>query len=120
MGEPEWLTNLRTEALKKAEQLPLPKADKPIYQIEFQQFFQASRRERRYFLSDELAEEIKSLVNLQEEEQSLYIQRNNRPSILKVSKEMQEQGVIFMDILPRRRAWRSSAEVFYERRRESG
>lgn len=99
MGEPEWLTNLRTEALKKAEQLPLPKADKTdISNWNFSNFSKHLVESEDISSLDELAEEIKSLVNLQEEEQSLYIQRNNRPSILKVSKEMQEQGVIFMDI----------------------
>lgn len=99
MGEPEWLTNLRTEALKKAEQLPLPKADKTdISNWNFSNFSKHLVESEDISSLDELAEEIKSLVNLQEEEQSLYIQRNNRPSILKVSKEMQDQGVIFMDI----------------------
>ena len=99
MGEPEWLTNLRTEALKKAEQLPLPKADKTdISNWNFSNFSKHLVESEDISSLDELAEEIKSLVNLQEEEQSLYIQRNNCPSILKVSKEMQDQGVIFMDI----------------------
>ena len=35
---------------------------------------------------------------LKNSNQSLYIQRNNRPTFLSVSKELKENGVIFTDI----------------------
>ena len=47
---------------------------------------------------NELPEEVKTLIDLEAAEQNLYIQRNNRPSYLSVSKDVQSKGVIFTDI----------------------
>lgn len=47
----------------------------------------------------ELPEEAKALVDLEDTDQSLYIQRNNTPAFLSLSNELKDKGVIFTDIL---------------------
>jgi Fe-S cluster assembly protein SufD len=99
MGEPEWLTNLRTEAILNADTLPLPKVDKTkIDKWNFTQFEKHIVQSEDYASLNDLPEDIKSLINSEDSEKNLYIQRNNRPSILSVSKELQDKGVIFVDI----------------------
>lgn len=99
MGEPAWLTELRINALANAENLPMPKPDKTnITKWNFTQFDKHIVGSEDYSSLSELPEEIKSLINLEAADQNLYIQRNNRPTYLSVSKELQEKGVIFTDI----------------------
>lgn len=99
MGEPDWLTNLRLEALEKAEDLPLPKPDKTkINNWNFTDFEKHIVQSDDFASLNDLPEEVRTLVNLQDSDQNLYIQRNNRPSVLNVSKELQEKGIIFVDI----------------------
>lgn len=99
MAEPAWLTELRVEALEKADHLPMPKPDKTnISKWNFTQFDKHIVSSEDFSSLNELPEEVKSLVNLEAADQNLYIQRNNRPTYLAVSKELQEKGVIFTDI----------------------
>ncbi|MFO1445269.1 Fe-S cluster assembly protein SufD [Bacillus sp. Bva_UNVM-123] len=99
MAEPAWLTELRVDALEKADHLPMPKPDKTnISKWNFTQFDKHIVSSEDFSSLNELPEEVKSLVNLEAADQNLYIQRNNRPTYLAVSKELQETGVIFTDI----------------------
>jgi Fe-S cluster assembly protein SufD len=99
MGEPAWLTELRAAALADAENLPMPKPDKTkIDKWNFTQFTKHLVASEDYTSLNELPEDVRSLINLEAQEQSLYIQRNNRPTHLSVTKELQEKGVIFTDI----------------------
>lgn len=99
MGEPEWLTALRLEALEKAESLPLPRPDKTkIDKWNFTQFDKHIVKSDDFASLHDLPEDVRALVDVEATNQNLYIQRNNRPSILSVSKELQEKGVIFVDI----------------------
>ncbi|MEQ2527215.1 Fe-S cluster assembly protein SufD [Bacillaceae bacterium CLA-AA-H227] len=99
MGEPEWLTALRLEALESVETLPLPRPDKTkIDKWNFTQFEKHIVKSDDFASLHDLPFDVKALVDVDVEEQNLYIQRNNRPSVLKVSKELQEKGVIFVDI----------------------
>ncbi len=114
MGEPEWLTALRTEALDMAEELPLPKPDKTnITRWNFTQFEKHIVPSDDFSSLNDLPEEIRTLVNLQESDQTLYIQRNNRPSSLRVSKELQEKGVIFMDIFTAAREYGDLLQKYF-------
>ncbi|WP_075982785.1 Fe-S cluster assembly protein SufD [Bacillus massilinigeriensis] len=99
MGEPAWLTELRLDALSKVDTLPLPKVDKTkIVKWNFTQF------EKHIVKSDDLSdlsdlpEDVKALIDIDTHNSNLYIQRNNRPTILSVSDELKENGVIFVDI----------------------
>ena len=59
--------------------------------------FQTHTVESEAFASlEELPEEIKSII---EENENLYIQRNNTPAHINLSANVKEQGVIFTDIL---------------------
>lgn len=99
MGEPEWLTTLRLAALENVDTLPLPRPDKTkIDKWNFTQFDKHIVKSDDFPTLNALPEEVKALVDIEGDDQNLYIQRNNRPSILSVSKELQEQGVIFVDI----------------------
>lgn len=99
MGEPAWFTELRIEALEKADTLPLPRPDKTkIDKWNFTQFEKHIVKSDDFTSLNDLPEEVRTLVDIEASNQNLYIQRNNRPSILSVSKELQEKGVIFVDI----------------------
>lgn len=99
MGEPAWLTELRIEALELAEDLPLPIIDKTkIDKWNFTGIGKHIVKSDNFATFQDLPEVVKTLINVEESDQSLYIQRNNRPTLLSLSKELQEKGVIFTDI----------------------
>lgn len=99
MGEPAWLTDLRLEALASVDTLPLPNPDKTkITNWNFTQFEKHLVKSDDFSSLQELPAEVQTLIDLEANNQNLYIQRNNRPSILTVSKELQDKGVIFVDI----------------------
>ncbi|MBA4536916.1 Fe-S cluster assembly protein SufD [Bacillus aquiflavi] len=97
--EPAWFTELRLQALEKAEQLPMPKPDKTkIDKWNFTQFKHHVVSSNRYESLNELPEQLKILIDVDKESKNLYIQRNNTPAYLSLSPELQEKGVIFTDI----------------------
>ncbi|MBU8880815.1 Fe-S cluster assembly protein SufD [Bacillus sp. FJAT-29790] len=99
MGEPAWLTEVRLNALANADNLPMPKPDKTrIDKWNFTQFDKHIVGSEDFSSLAELPEEVKTLIDLEAAEQNLYIQRNNRPTYISVTKELQEKGVIFTDI----------------------
>ncbi len=99
LGEPGWLLDLRLQALAKVEELPMPKPDKTkIDKWNFTQFKNHVVKSAPFTSLEELPEEVKSLVDLNEENKNLYIQRDNTPAFLVLSDELKEQGVIFTDI----------------------
>ncbi|WP_335870298.1 Fe-S cluster assembly protein SufD [Bacillus sp. 2205SS5-2] len=99
LGEPEWLTSLRKEAYEKAEDLPMPKPDKTkIDKWNFTSFETHDVKSPAFTSIDELPLAVKELLNNKEEAQNIYIQRNNTPSLVSLSPELKEQGVIFTDI----------------------
>lgn len=96
-NDPAWLSELRIQAFSELEKLPMPKPDKT--KIDKWNFtsFQTHTVESEAFASlEELPEEIKSII---EENENLYIQRNNTPTHINLSANVKEQGVIFTDIL---------------------
>ncbi|MGM0777610.1 MAG: Fe-S cluster assembly protein SufD [Bacillota bacterium] len=99
MGEPAWLTELRLNALADAESLPMPKPDKTkIAKWNFTQFEKHIVGSEDFASLNDLPEDVRNLIDTEAGDQNLYIQRNNRPTHLSVSKELQEKGVIFTDI----------------------
>lgn len=96
-NDPAWLSELRIQAFSELEKLPMPKPDKT--KIDKWNFtsFQTHTVESEAFASlEELPEEIKSII---EDNENLYIQRNNTPAHINLSANVKEQGVIFTDIL---------------------
>lgn len=97
-NEPKWFTDLRAAAIEKASVLPMPKPDKTnISKWNFIEFPKHTV-ESDSFQLEELPEEVKELIDIDNQE-NLYIQRNNTPAFLKVSEELKAQGVIFTDFL---------------------
>jgi len=97
-NEPKWFTDLRAAALEKAVDLPMPKPDKTnIEKWDFINFPKHTVKSE-LFAIEELPEEVKELIDVEQQE-NLYVQRNNTPVILKLSDELKSQGVIFTDFL---------------------
>ena len=95
-NEPSWLSELRIKAFSGLEELPMLRPDKT--KIDKWNFtsFQSHTVESEAFASlEELPKEIKSII---EENDNLYIQRNNTPAHINLSAEIKAQGVIFTDI----------------------
>lgn len=97
--EPAWLQDLRLEALEKAKDLPLPKPDKTkITNWNFTRFDKHTVENKPLDSLDDLSDEVKSLIDLGNEDKTLYVQRDQTPAYLSLSKELQDKGVIFTDI----------------------
>lgn len=96
--EPSWMTDIRLTAFGELESLPMPKPDKT--KIDNWNFIEFPTHivESNVFASlDELPEEVKVLVNT-EEQKNIYIQHNNTPAFVSLSDELKEKGVILTDI----------------------
>ncbi len=99
MGEPTWLTDLRIQALEQAEELPLPIAEKTkIEKWNFSQFDKHIVKSEDFTSFDQLPDQVKVLIDVNNSNQSLYIQRNNRPTLISLSAELKESGAIFTDL----------------------
>ncbi|HEY4554290.1 MAG TPA: Fe-S cluster assembly protein SufD [Bacillaceae bacterium] len=97
-GEPGWFTELRLQALAKADELSLPKPDKTKINKWNLTEFSSHKAEGSVFASlEDLPEAVKTIIN-QEENQNLYIQHNQTAAYQSLSSELKEQGVIFTDI----------------------
>ncbi|MFD2680209.1 Fe-S cluster assembly protein SufD [Bacillus seohaeanensis] len=100
LGEPEWFTKMRTDAFEKANELGLPKPDKTkIDKWNFTGFQKHTVKSDAYQTLNELPEQAQSLIDLDNENKNLYVQRNNTPAFLSLSKDLESKGVIFTDIL---------------------
>lgn len=109
-NEPEWLLNLRLAAFNKAADLPLPKPDKTkIDKWNFTEFGAHSVQSAAYTQLTQLPQAAQAVIGEETASQNIYVQRNNTPSILNVSAELKEAGVIFTDFST---AAREYGEVF--------
>jgi Fe-S cluster assembly protein SufD len=98
-GEPQWFTELRLNALQKAEDLPMPRPDKTrITNWNFTQFEQHALDSDTYKSLDQLPDAVKSIIEAEQTNKSLYIQHNQTPAFLSLSDDLTSQGVIFTDI----------------------
>ncbi|MDQ0412648.1 Fe-S cluster assembly protein SufD [Mesobacillus stamsii] len=114
MNEPAWLTELRVQSLAIAEDLSLPRPEKTkIDKWNFTQFEKLLVKSDIFSAVDDLPEEVKSLVDMEAKDSSLYVQRNNKPAYLQLSKEMQEQGVIFTDIFTAAREYSDLLKKYF-------
>lgn len=95
--EPSWFAEYRVQALLAAENLPMPTPDKTkIDKWNFTNFPVHAVESKPFASLAELPEEVKAIVN--DDQKSVYIQRNNTPAFLQISDELAAQGVIFTDI----------------------
>ncbi|WP_146553454.1 Fe-S cluster assembly protein SufD [Rummeliibacillus sp. SL167] len=98
-NEPSWLTELRERALADVETLPMVKPDKTnVEKWNFTEFPAHTVESSTYASLEELPEEVKAIVDA-EGQHNIYIQHNNTPAYLQLSKELASKGVILTDIL---------------------
>ncbi|OCA84825.1 Fe-S cluster assembly protein SufD [Pradoshia sp. D12] len=97
-SEPAWLESFRLDALSASAELPMPRPDKTkIDKWQLEDMKVNSVTSETFTSIDELAEDVKKLIN-PDENRSLYVQRNNTAAYLTVSQELKDKGVIFTDI----------------------
>ncbi|MBT2574792.1 Fe-S cluster assembly protein SufD [Bacillus sp. ISL-51] len=112
--EPAWLKNLRLQALEKAEDLPLPKPDKTkITNWNFTKFNKHTVENAPLSSLEDLADEAKALIDIENEDKTLYVQRDQTPAFLSLSKELKDKGVIFTDILTAAREHSDLVEKYF-------
>ncbi|MGG0156630.1 Fe-S cluster assembly protein SufD [Bacillus velezensis] len=112
--EPVWLKNLRLQALEKAEDLPLPKPDKTkITNWNFTKFNKHTVENAPLASLEDLADEAKALIDIENEDKTLYVQRDQTPAFLSLSKELKDKGVIFTDILTAAREHSDLVEKYF-------
>ncbi|EQB37344.1 MULTISPECIES: Fe-S cluster assembly protein SufD [Virgibacillus] len=97
-NEPEWMRELRLQALEQADALELPKPDKTkIGKWNFSQFKHTAPGDAIQSLS-ELPSELQEFLDQDNLPENLLIQRNHSVAYSTLSKDLQDKGVIFTDI----------------------
>mgnify|MGYP001339316167 CR=1 FL=1 len=97
-NEPDWMRSLRLEAFDQAEGLELPKPDKTnITRWNFHRFKHMAEGKTIESLND-LPTEINDLFDQNNIPENIIIQRNQTVAYKSLSKELQDQEVIFTDI----------------------
>ncbi|MFD0692522.1 Fe-S cluster assembly protein SufD [Paenibacillus sp. GCM10027628] len=92
--EPEWMTSLRTEGLKLAESLELPKLEKTRIDRWSISSYGSYKAQAPLASLDELPEAARGLAN----PDNLIVQRNSGIVHKQVSEQLKQQGVIFTDL----------------------
>ncbi len=97
-NEPAAFADFRVAAIEKAATLELPKPDRTnISKWNFIDFPAHTVESAPFASLYEVPAEVKAVIDAETQE-NLYIQRNNTPAFIKVSKELTDKGVIFTDI----------------------
>jgi len=92
--EPEWMTSLRTEGLKLAESLELPKLEKTRIDRWSVSSYGTYKAQAPLASLDELPEVARGLAS----PNNLIVQRNSSIVHKQVAEELKQQGVIFTDL----------------------
>lgn len=112
--EPAWLKDLRLQALEQAEDLPMPKPDKTkITNWNFTNFAKHTVDNEPLSSLEDLTDEVKALIDLENEDKTLYVQRDQTPAYLSLSQELKDKGVIFTDILTAAREHSDLVEKYF-------
>jgi Fe-S cluster assembly protein SufD len=99
LGEPNWLTDLRLQALAKSEDLPMPRPDKTkIDKWNFTSFKEHIVTSEKLNSLNDLHEDVKALIDIESANNNLYVQLNNTAAYTTLSNELKEKGVILADI----------------------
>ncbi|SFJ41359.1 Fe-S cluster assembly protein SufD [Halobacillus dabanensis] len=113
LQEPEWMKNLRLNALEKSESLSLPKPDKTnISKWNFTEFDHHVKSDRIDSL-DELPLEIKDFLDEEKDQPNLVIQRNHTVAYATIDQQLKDLGVIFTDIATALRDHSDLVEKYY-------
>jgi Fe-S cluster assembly protein SufD len=98
LGEPEWLTDLRLQALSQIEALPLPKPDKTkIENWNFTSFQNHVVKSEAVQSIDTLPEAVRALIDTNETT-NILVQRDQGTGFTSLSEDLKNKGVIFTDI----------------------
>ena len=99
LGEPDWLTDLRLQALAKVEDLPMPRPDKTkIDKWNFTSFKEHSVTSEKLNSLNDLHEDVKGLIDVESTNKNLYVQVNNSAAFTSLSDDLKAKGVILTDI----------------------
>ncbi|MFD2637783.1 Fe-S cluster assembly protein SufD [Piscibacillus salipiscarius] len=97
-NEPQWFRDLRLKAAELAEDLPMPKLEKTRIRdwnfTSFKHDVEGAKVENY----EELPEKVRVLLGEKSTNDNLIIVRNNDVAYASLSKELEDQGVIFKDI----------------------
>ncbi|HLR24065.1 MAG TPA: Fe-S cluster assembly protein SufD [Pseudogracilibacillus sp.] len=110
-NEPAWMKEFRLEALELANNLELPKPDKTnIRRWNFTEFKHHADGEKINSL-EEAPEAIKDFIDTENE--NVIILRNQTVAYASISKELEDQGVIFTDIFTALRDHEELVKKYY-------
>lgn len=97
-NEPEWMKNLRLQALETSDTIEMPTPDKTkINRWNFSRFKHTATGESITSLKD-VPEELQNLFDQENISENVFVQRNNSVAYSSLSEELKEKGVIFTDI----------------------
>lgn len=97
-NEPDWMKDLRLQALEKADTLDMPKPDKTkINRWNFSRFNHTEEGKTISSL-DDLPVELQDFFDQENTSENVFIQRNNSVAYTSLSEDLKEKGVIFTDI----------------------
>ena len=99
----------------------MPKPDKTnISKWNLTNFKQHTVESAPFGSLEELPEEVKSLIDLEDTDKTVYIQRDQTPAYLSLSAEAKDKGVIFTDLHTAIREHGGSETILHDRCSESG
>lgn len=97
-NEPEWMKQLRLQAIDQAESLDMPEPDKTnINRWNFTKFKHTAEAEEISSLTD-LPEEIQDLFDEDNLPENILVLRNQTVAYSEISDDLKNKGVIFTDI----------------------
>src|SRR5699024_7955356 len=110
-NEPAWMKEFRLKALELANNLELPKPDKTnIRRWNFTEFKHQADGEK-IKAEEEAPEAIKDFIDTETE--NVIILRNQTVAYASISKELEDQGVIFTDIFTALRDHEELVKKYY-------
>ena len=98
LGEPAWALELRLQGLEQAEGLPLPTLEKTKID-KWNHISECQVSQEKPITLEELPPEVKSILGSGEQAGNLIIHKNGSAVYSSLQKELQEQGVIFTDMM---------------------
>ncbi|TFJ91746.1 Fe-S cluster assembly protein SufD [Lentibacillus salicampi] len=98
-NEPDWMRDLRLQAIDQADSLEMPQPDKTnITKWNFNRFKLDAAKGEKIASLDKLPEDIQDFLDQEKTQQNLLIQRNHTVAYASLSQELADKGVIFTDI----------------------
>ncbi|MEY8445564.1 Fe-S cluster assembly protein SufD [Enterococcus ratti] len=104
-GEPQWMTEFRREALKKANELPLPHIDR----VKFHRWPLFSIHE----MADEMNESGHVVAFDQMKDNPMIVQQRTWTVVEQLSAELAEKGVIFTDLFTALQEYPELVQEYY-------